>query len=439
MNLFDLDEKERQLPLASRMRPENIDEIVGQKHILGKDKLLYRAIKADRLGSIILYGPPGTGKTTIARVIANTTHSSFYKLNATHSGIKDIEKIIQEAQFNFQAYQKGTILFIDEIHRFNKSQQDYLLPFVEDGVVLLIGATTENPYFEVNNALLSRCRIFELKPLQKEDLLCLINRTLKDSKKGLGDEQIVMDEEAKDFLADMAAGDARSVLNALELAYLTTDKKEGMIHITLETVEECIQKKAIRYDKEGDHHYDAISAFIESMKHTDPDATLYYLARMLIAGEDIKYIARRIVVCASEDIGLANSHALEVATSAMCAIERIGMPESAKILAHAALYVCCSPKSSTVSQGIDAALEDARRTTEIPIPPFLQDASYKSAVKLGRGLGLDDIHAFPHHYSGQKCMPQSLKNHHYFHLSEMGNEKRIKTFLEHLEESLSSR
>ena len=434
MNLFDMDEDIRKLPLASRMRPVSIDEIVGQQHIIGKDKLLYRAIKADRLGSIILYGPPGVGKTTIARVIANTTNSHFCKLNATNAGIKDVEKIIEEAKFNQNAYHKGTILFIDEIHRFNKTQQDYLLPYVEDGIVILIGATTENPYFEVNNALLSRCRIFELKPLEKQDLIRLIDRTLTDQKRGLGNEKIIIDEDAKNFLADMASGDARSVLNALELAYLTTDKnKEGKIHISLEVAEECIQKKAIRYDKSGDNHYDAISAFIESMKHTEPDATLYYLARMLIAGEDVKYIARRICVCASEDI--ANSQALVVATNAFLAVERIGMPEAAKILAHAALYVCCSPKSDTVSRGITQAMADAKQTTNVPIPPFLQDASYKNAQKLGRGVGLDNIHAFKNHYSGKKCMPKELSNRHYFQLTQMGNEKSIQKFLDYLREN----
>ena len=438
MNLFEIDEDIQQLPLASRMRPVNIDEIVGQQHIIGKDKLLYRAIKADRLGSIILYGPPGVGKTTIAKVIASTTNANFCKLNATNAGIKDVEKIIEEAKFNHGAYHKGTILFIDEIHRFNKTQQDYLLPFVEDGVVILIGATTENPYFEVNNALLSRCRIFELKPLERKDLLNLIERTLSDQERGLGNEKIIMDDNAKLFLADMASGDARSVLNALELAYLTTDPSDdGFIHITLEVAEECIQKKAIRYDKDGDNHYDAISAFIESMKHTEPDATLYYLARMLVAGEDIKYIARRIIVCASEDIGLANSQALEVATSAMLAIERIGMPEATKILAHAALYVCCSPKSNTVSSAISQAMSDAKKTTNVPIPPFLQDASYASASKLGRGVGLDNIHAFPNHYSGKACMPKELAHRHYFELSEMGNEKRIQAFLDYLRKNTS--
>ena len=435
-SIFDDSNDLRQAPLASRMRPQTLDEIVGQQHIIGKDKLLYRAIKADRLESIILYGPPGTGKTTIAKVIANTTNSYFCKVNATNAGIKDVEKVIDDAKFNYGAYKRKTILFIDEIHRFNKNQQDYLLPFVEDGVVTLIGATTENPYFEVNNALLSRCRIFELKPLEKDDLIKLIGRALTNKERGLGEVNIAIDDDAKNFLADMANGDARSVLNALELAYLTTTpEKDGSLHITLSVAEECIQKKAIRYDTNGDNHYDTISAFIESMKHTDPDATLYYLARMLVAGEDIKYIARRICVCASEDVGLANSEALEVATTAMLAAERVGMPEAAKILAHAALYVCCSPKSNTVC-GILSAIKDVEKTGNIPIPAFLQDASYKNAYKLGRGIGLDDIHAFPNHYSGKNCMPKELKDRTYFKLSGTGSEVKIQNFLQYLKDNL---
>ena len=434
-SLFEDSNDLKQAPLASRMRPLNIDEIVGQQHIIGKDKLLYRAIKADRIESIILYGPPGTGKTTIAKVIANTTNSDFCKLNATNAGIKDVEKVIEDAKFKYGAYKKKTILFIDEIHRFNKNQQDYLLPFVEDGVVTLIGATTENPYFEVNTALLSRCRIFELKPLEKEDLIEIIDRALKNKERGLGNFNIIVDDDAKSFLAEMANGDARSVLNALELAYLTTTpENDGSLHITLEVAEECIQRKAIRYDTNGDNHYDAISAFIESMKHTEPDATLYYLARMLVAGEDIKYIARRICVCASEDVGLANSEAQEVATTAMLAVERVGMPEAAKILAHAALYVCLSPKSDAV-YGILTAMKDVEKTGNIPIPPFLQDSSYKNAYKLGRGIGLDNIHDFPNHYSGKNCMPEELKDRHYFKLSGTGEEKKIQEFLDYLKKA----
>ena len=434
-NVFDLlEQKNKKSPLASKMRPRTLDEIVGQQHLVSKGRLLYRIIAADKLGSIILYGPPGTGKTTLATVIANTTNCIFRQLNATNAGKKDVEAVVKEAQNNIITLGKRTILFIDEIHRFNKGQQDYLLPFVEDGTLTLIGATTENPFFEVNNALLSRCRIFELKPLSKEDLIVLIDRTLADAERGLGDAKVIAEKKAKNFLADVADGDARAVLNALELAYLTTEPDaNGNVCITLAVAEECIQKKAIRYDRDGDNHYDAISAFIESMKHTEPDATLYYLARMLVAGEDIKYIARRICVCASDDVGLANPQALVVATSAMLAAERIGMPEAARILAQAALYVCCSPKSSTV-MGLFQAMDDVKKTGNIPIPPFLQDGSYKNAYKLGRGVGLDNIHDFPNHYSGKNCMPKELQNRKYFKLSGTGNEKRIEEFLKFLKE-----
>lgn len=439
INLFDLtEEQNKQYPLASKMRPTVLDEIVGQTHILGKGKLLHRVVMADRLGSVILYGPPGTGKTTLAKVIANTTDCIFRQINATNAGKKDVEEVVKEAKNSIVTFNKRTILFIDEIHRFNKGQQDYLLPFVEDGTLTLVGATTENPYFEVNNALLSRCRIFELKPLSKDDLIILIDRALTDKEKGLGNDKIIIDNNAKEFLADIADGDARAVLNSLELAWLTTEAdSDGYIHITLEVAEECIQKKAIRYDNNGDNHYDAISAFIESMKHTEPDATLYYLARMLVAGEDIKYIARRICVCASEDVGLANSNALVVATNAMLAVERIGMPEAAKILAHAALYVCCSPKSDTV-YGIGYAMKDVEKSGNIPIPPFLQDSSYSGAKNLGRGIGLDNIHLSKNHYSGKNCMPEELQDRRYFKLSGTGNEKRIEEFLNFLKEQLEN-
>jgi putative ATPase len=423
-------------PLASRMRPTTLDEIVGQEHILAPDKLLYRSIKADKLTSIILYGPPGTGKTTLAKVIANTTKAVFQQVNATIAGKKDLETVVKDAKYQLGAFQKKTILFIDEIHRFNKAQQDYLLPYVEDGTLTLIGATTENPYFEVNGALLSRSRIFELHPLTKDNMLALIDRTLHDEVKGLGKNHIKIDSDAATFLSDVADGDARSLLNAIELGAETTERSEdGYIHITMGIAQECIQKRAIRYDRDGDHHYDTISAFIESMKHTDPNATLYYLARMMVAGEDPKYIARRICVCASEDVGLADSNAIVVATNAFLAVERIGMPECREILAHAALYIACAPKSSTC-QGIDLAIEDVKKTGNIAIPPFLQDASYQNAWKLGRGKGLLDIHQYKNHFTNQKCMPNELSDRQYFHLSGTGDENKIKEYMTWLEENL---
>ena len=303
MDLFDYmreTQKEKESPLASRMRPTTLDEVVGQKHIIGKDKLLYRAIKADKLGSIIFYGPPGTGKTTLAKVIANTTSSEFKQINATVAGKKDMEEVVKEAKDRLGMYQKKTILFIDEIHRFNKGQQDYLLPYVEDGTITLIGATTENPYFEVNGALLSRSSVFELKALEKEDIKELLKRAVYDKEKGMGTFRAEISEDALEFLADLSGGDARSALNAVELGILTTERSEdGIIHLTLDVASECIQKRVVRYDKTGDNHYDTISAFIKSMRGSDPDAAVYYLAKMLYAGEDVKFIARRIMICAA--------------------------------------------------------------------------------------------------------------------------------------------
>ncbi|MBE5994315.1 MAG: replication-associated recombination protein A, partial [Paenibacillaceae bacterium] len=344
MDLFDYMRKntmEKESPLASRLRPSTLEEVVGQQHIIGKDKLLYRAIKADKLGSVIFYGPPGTGKTTLARVIANTTSADFKQLNATVAGKKDMEEIVKEAKDSLGMYGKKTILFVDEIHRFNKGQQDYLLPFVEDGTLILIGATTENPYFEVNGALLSRSRVFELKTLEKEDIKTLIHRAVYDKEKGMGAYNAVIDPDAEDFLADVANGDARAALNAVELGIMTTERsvQDGIIHIDMEVAQECIQKRAIRYDKDGDNHYDTISAFIKSMRGTDPDAAVYYLARMLYAGEDIKFIARRIMICASEDVGNADPQALVVAVAAAQAVERIGLPEAQIILSQAVTYV----------------------------------------------------------------------------------------------------
>ena len=360
MDLFDYmreQNKETSGPLASRMRPTTLDEVVGQQHIVGKDKLLYRAIKADKLSSIIFYGPPGTGKTTLAKVIAHTTSAEFMQINATSAGKKDMEEVVEQAKANQGMYQKKTILFIDEIHRFNKGQQDYLLPFVEDGTIILIGATTENPYFEVNGALLSRSVIFELKKLSTDDIKTLIKRALTDKEKGMGAYDAQIDDDALDFLADVSNGDARAALTAIELGVLTTDRAEdGIIHITIDVASECIQKRVISYDKKGDNHYDTISAFIKSMRGSDPDAAVYYLARMLYAGEDVKFIARRIMILASEDIGNADPMAMVVASSAAAAVERVGMPEAQIILSQAVTYMACAPKSNAAYNAISEAM-----------------------------------------------------------------------------------
>lgn len=430
------EDSKKESPLASRMRPTTLDEVVGQQHIVGKDKLLYRAIKADKLSSIVFYGPPGTGKTTLAQVIAHTTSAQFKQINATSAGKKDMEEVIEQAKSTRGMYGKKTILFIDEIHRFNKGQQDYLLPFVEDGTVILIGATTENPYFEVNGALLSRSVIFELKPLTNEDIKSLIMRALNDVEKGLGTYNAVIDDDALEFLADISSGDARNALTAIELGVLTTEKSEdGKIHITLDVASECIQKRAIRYDKDGDNHYDTISAFIKSMRGSDPDAAVYYLARMLYAGEDPKFIARRICICASEDVGNADPQALSVATSAFLAVERIGMPESQIILSHAATYVACAPKSNAACEAIFAAMDDVKNNTKRPIPAHLQDAHYKSASKLGHGVGYEYAHLYENHFSHQRYLPEGLEKGDFYKPSDMGQEKKIKEWLSYLNKS----
>lgn len=433
MDLFDYmrsNTMEKEAPLASRLRPSTLDEVVGQKHIIGKDKLLYRAIKADKLGSIIFYGPPGTGKTTLAKVIANTTSARFTQINATVAGKKDMEEVVKEAKDALGMYGQRTILFVDEIHRFNKSQQDYLLPFVEDGTLLLIGATTENPYFEVNGALISRSRIFELKQLEKDDIKELLRRAVTDSEKGMGMYQAVLEPEAEEFLADMANGDARAALNAVELGILTTERAEdGLIHINLDVAQECIQKRAVRYDKGGDNHYDTISAFIKSMRGSDPDAAVYYLARMLYAGEDIKFIARRIMICASEDVGNADPMALTVAVSASLAVERVGMPEAQIILSNAASYVACAPKSNSAVNAIDAAMKAVKTQTLMPVPPHLQDRHYSGAAALGRGLDYKYAHDYPNHYVKQQYLPDGMEGAVFYEPSDNGYEKEIKARL----------
>ncbi len=430
MDLFDYmrqNNMKKESPLAARMRPASLDEVVGQEHIVGKDKMLYRAIKADKLSSLILYGPPGTGKTTIAKVIANTTKAEFVQLNATVAGKKDMESVTADAKNNQGMYGKKTILFIDEIHRFNKGQQDYLLPFVEDGTVILIGATTENPYFEVNGALLSRSIIFELKPLNMDNIRTLIRRAITDTDKGLGAYGAEIDDDALEFLADQSDGDARSALNAIELAVMTTGKSDdGKIHISLDVASECIQKRVVRYDKDGDNHYDTVSAFIKSMRGSDPDAAVFYLAKMLNAGEDIKFIARRIMICASEDVGNADPQALQVAVSAAQAVERVGMPESQIILAQAVTYVATAPKSNASCEAIFEAMRAVKETRSVTIPTHLQDAHYKSADKLGHGVGYQYAHDFKNHYVKQQYMPYELDGREFYHVSGMGYEKKIR-------------
>lgn len=429
MDLFEYmreQNKEESSPLASRMRPTTLEEVVGQQHIVGKDKLLYRAIKADKLSSIIFYGPPGTGKTTLAKVIANTTSAEFMQINATSSGKKDMEEVIEKAKDNQGMYGKKTILFIDEIHRFNKGQQDYLLPFVEDGTIILIGATTENPYFEVNGALISRSVIFELKKLTAEDLKELLLRAVNDSEKGMGSYHAAIDDDALEFLANVANGDARAALTAIELGVLTTDRGEdGIIHITIDVASECIQKRVVSYDKNGDNHYDTISAFIKSMRGSDPDAAVYYLARMLYAGEDIKFIARRMMILASEDIGNADPMALVLATSCSQAIERIGLPEAQIILSQTAAYLACAPKSNSSVDAIFAAMDCVKETKTPAIPPHLQDAHYKSAEKLGHGLGYKYPHVYPNHYTKQQYLPDGLTDRVFYKPSDNGYEKEI--------------
>ncbi len=434
MDLFDYARDvntKKESPLASRIRPKTLDEVVGQEHIIAKDKLLYRAIKADKISSVIFYGPPGTGKTTLAKVIANTTSSKFTQLNATVSGKKDMQDVVAKAKDELAMTGKKTILFIDEIHRFNKGQQDYLLPFVEDGTVILIGATTENPYFEVNRALISRSIVFELYPLSEENIKTLIRRAVEDEECGMGSYNVTIDDESVDFLANIANGDARTALNAIELGVLTTDPSEdGKIHITLDVAQECIQKRALKYDKDGDNHYDTISAFIKSMRGSDPDAVVYYLAKMLAAGESIDFIARRIMICASEDVGMANPNALVVATSAAEAVRQIGMPEARIILSEAAVYVAMSPKSNASYMAIEKAIQEVESNVQARVPAHLQDAHYSGHDDLGHGVGYKYAHDFPNHYVDQQYLPDELKDKKFYEPGDLGVEKDLKEYQE---------
>ncbi len=425
--------KDKESPLAGRMRPKTLEEVVGQQHIIGKDKLLYRAIKADKLGSVIFYGPPGTGKTTLAKVIANTTSSEFAQINATTAGKKDMQEVVEAAKERSLTLQKKTILFIDEIHRFNKSQQDYLLPFVEDGTVTLIGATTENPYFEVNGALISRSHIFELKSLEKEDIMKLIEKAVYDKERGMGAYNADITDDALEFLADMSEGDARTALNAIELGVLTTDASDdGKIHIDLSVAEECIQRRAFRYDKQGDNHYDTVSAFIKSMRGSDPDAALYYLAKMVNAGESVTFIARRIMICACEDVGMADPNAICVAVACSEAVERIGLPEARIILAEAAVYVATAPKSNASYMGIESALSAVKNSHAGDVPNHLKDAHYKGASKLGHGDGYLYAHNYPDHYVRQQYLPDELLGTTFYEPTDIGYEGKVKERLEYL-------
>lgn len=439
MDIFDYmrqNQLKSESPLAARLRPATLEEVVGQKHIIGKDKLLYRAIMADKISSIIFYGPPGTGKTTLAKVIANTTSAEFKQINATVAGKKDMEETVAAAKESLGMYGRKTILFIDEIHRFNKGQQDYLLPFVEDGTIVLIGATTENPYFEVNGALLSRSIIFELQPLSREDIKELLLRAVNDSEKGMGAYDAVIEEDALEFLADIAGGDARHALNAIELGIMTTERSEdGRIHITLKVAGDCIQKRTVRYDKSGDNHYDTISAFIKSMRGSDPDAAVYYLAKMLYAGESVTFIARRIMICASEDVGNADPQALMVAVSAAQAVERVGMPEAQIILSQAVTYVACAPKSNAACNAVFDAMDTVKATGNLPIPAHLQDAHYKGAAKLGHGTGYKYAHDYENNYVAQQYLPYELSGKEFYKPGGNGYEQKIKEHMRFLKES----
>lgn len=417
-------------PLAVRMRPQTLVEFVGQQHIIGRGKLLYRLIEADKLSSVVFYGPPGTGKTSLAKIIANRTNAVFYELNAVTSGKKEITEVLDKAKNNLGVYNKKSIFFIDEIHRFNKAQQDSLLPSVEKGLVTLIGATTENPYFEINSPLLSRSTIFEFENLTPADIRNVIERAIEDRDRGYGLMKIKCDQDALDHFAEVANGDVRRALNALELGILTVDKNaDGIIHIDLETAQECIQQRAVQYDKNGDNHYDTISAFIKSIRGSDPDAALYWMAKMITAGEDPKFIARRIVISASEDIGNAEPLALTVAMAAADAVQFIGMPEARISLAQAVVFLACAPKSNASYLAVDAAIDAVKHVSNSNVPVHLQDTHYSGSKKLGRGMTYQYPHNYPGHFVKQQYLPDDLVGTHFYEPTEMGHERKMKEYL----------
>jgi len=413
-------------PLAYRMSPRTLDEFVGQKHIVGEKKLLRRLIESDNLHSVIFYGPPGTGKTALARIIANITKSIFVSLNAVTCGISDIKQIVSDNQNAFINPNGKTVLFLDEIHRFNKAQQDSLLPHVEDGTIVLIGATTENPYFEVNKALISRSSVFMLEPLTAQDIFLILQNARKDSKRGLGDIDVSIDNETLMILSSSCSGDARIALNALELAVITTKcDSRGKIVITQNDLKECMQNNAIRFDKSGEDHYDNISAFIKSMRGSSPDGALFYLGKALVSGEDINFLARRIVICAAEDVGLANPNALVVAQSAAQAVRMIGMPESALILAEAAVYVAASSKSNACSEGIFNVMNDVKQTDTGEVPMWLRNAPVDQMKNLGYSQGYKYAHNYEGNYVEQQYLPDIIKDKIYYKPTNNGTEGTI--------------
>ncbi|WP_350344454.1 replication-associated recombination protein A [Proteinivorax tanatarense] len=431
MDLFNYNKDNSSQPLAARFRPTTLDEFIGQTHIVGKGSLLRRAIMADKLTSMIFYGPPGTGKTTLAEVIANTTDSHFMKLNAVTSGVKDIREVINTANDNLNMYGQKTILFIDEIHRFNKSQQDALLPSVEKGTIILIGATTENPYFEVNSALISRATIFKLEHLTHEELGEMLNRVLTDGKKGYKNLGVNLDSEAKEHLINAAGGDARVLLNGLELAVLSTPtESDGTVKITLKEIEQSVQKKGIIYDKGGDNHYDVISAMIKSIRGSDPDGAVYWLARLIEGGEDPKYIARRLLIHASEDVGNADPNALNLAVSTFHAVNFVGMPEGRIILSQCCLYLATAPKSNKSYIAIDQALRDVVNHKTATVPAHLKDSHYKGAEKLGHGVDYKYPHSYSNNFVSQQYLPDELQEKRYYKPGESGYEQKIKEYID---------